>query len=98
DAKQPQIIETAWRRGYRFIAKDGAGDIAPVPVVNAQAPLVSAPAAGTPAVPPITGRVAALSRLQAAWGRASAGQRQLCWLAGEARRAGCGWPPSAWRR
>jgi len=38
----------------------------------------------TPPVSPITGRVAALSRLQAAWGRASSGQRQLCWLAGEA--------------
>jgi len=30
------------------------------------------------------GRVAAMSRLHAAWGRACAGQRQLCWLAGEA--------------
>ncbi len=32
----------------------------------------------------MTGRGAALSRLHAAWGRACAGQRQLCWLAGEA--------------
>ena len=84
DAKQPRIIETAWRRGYRFVAKGGADDVAPVPAVTAPSPKVLAPAAGTPTVPPITGRVAALSRLQAAWGRACAGQRQLCWLAGEA--------------
>jgi len=69
DAKEPRFIETASRRGYRFIAAAG-----PEP----------GPASAPVAVPRITGRGAALARLHAAWDRARAGQRQLCWLAGEA--------------
>lgn len=65
DAKAPQFIETASRRGYRFIA-------------------AALPAEGTRDATRMTGRSAALTRLREAWGRASAGQRQLCWLAGEA--------------
>src|SRR4051812_13352485 len=34
DAKEPRIIETAWRRGYRFIAVSGAG---PAPVISMDA-------------------------------------------------------------
>ena len=82
DAKAPRVIETASRRGYRFIAT----------VEPDAGPASGARADGRPAattvyarpVAPMTGRGAALSRLHAAWDRACAGQRQLCWLAGEA--------------
>ncbi|HVY04666.1 MAG TPA: AAA family ATPase [Burkholderiales bacterium] len=75
DAKQPTIIETASRRGYRFIAptRPGQGRTAPASIASRM-----------PALAPMTGREASLERLHAAWGRACAGQRQLCWLAGEA--------------
>jgi DNA-binding winged helix-turn-helix (wHTH) protein len=81
DAKAPRFIETASRRGYRFIAAlEVVADVGP------GAPVDVGPTTGshTPLTPSITGRDATLSRLTAAWGRACAGQRQLCWLAGEA--------------
>ena len=85
DAKQPRIIETAWRRGYRFIA---TGDVAPareLVVDEARVPAaVPASAERIISGSPIIGRVAALSRLQAGWGRACTGLRQVCWLVGEA--------------
>jgi len=73
DARQPRYIETVARRGYRFIAATRQ-PAAPMP-------------AGEPApdlAAPLIGRAAALDALQAAWARALAGQRQLCWIAGEA--------------
>ena len=87
DAREPRFIETAARRGYRFVAtveSDLGADSA------AQTGLVPATVAGgapTPvaaAAAHLCGRSAVLSRLHAAWGRACAGQRQVCWLAGEA--------------
>ncbi|WP_197028788.1 AAA family ATPase [Methylibium sp. T29-B] len=88
DARAPRFIETASRRGYRFIAVPGperrptsvarSNDGSAVPVV--EAPAVSGTSGGTRLV----GRGAALDRLHAAWDRARAGQHQLCWLAGEA--------------
>lgn len=88
DAKTPRFIETASRRGYRFIAatQPGLGFISSSRTNGGSATV----AAGVPAVDPahrttrMTGRRAALARLQAAWDRACAGQHQLCWLAGEA--------------
>jgi len=71
DAKSPRWVETAARRGYRFI---GALENALVPV-GAAAPL---------AAPQLVGRDAALARLGAAWSRAAAGQRQVCCITGEA--------------
>jgi DNA-binding winged helix-turn-helix (wHTH) protein len=87
DAKEPKFIQTASRRGYRFIAA-----VRPEPSLasasrtgEGAAPQAPALAAGrTHATPVMTGRGAALSRLHAAWDRACAGQHQLCWLAGEA--------------
>jgi len=86
DAKAPKIIETAWRRGYRFIAAGPAPALASRPAADVgPAPAVPAPdVERVPAVPLMTGRAAGLSRLQAAWAAAQAGRRQLCWLAGEA--------------
>ena len=70
DAKNPRWVETASRRGYRFIGAMAAPS----------APVVEAPAAVTDLV----GRERALALLQQAWSRAAAGQRQLCGIAGEA--------------
>src|SRR5262245_52442431 len=66
DASSPRYIETASRLGYRFIAKSKLG-AAPMP------PPESVP--GTVFI----GRSAPLARLQEAWRRAGAGQRQLVW-------------------
>jgi DNA-binding winged helix-turn-helix (wHTH) protein/tetratricopeptide (TPR) repeat protein/Cdc6-like AAA superfamily ATPase len=73
DARQPRYIETASRRGYRFI---GA----------AAAPANAAPGA-TPvpaAVAGFIGREAELAELRDAWRRAQSGERQLVWVSGEA--------------
>jgi DNA-binding winged helix-turn-helix (wHTH) protein/tetratricopeptide (TPR) repeat protein len=82
DAASPRYIETASRLGYRFIgAARGNG------AAREAAPAVVAPAAppSTSALPEtFIGRRAALARLQEAWRRAGGGQRQLCWIAGDA--------------
>ncbi len=69
DAKQPRYIETASRRGYRFI---GAMAAPPAPPAR--------PVEG----PPIIGRQVTLERLHRAWNDAVAGRRQVFWIAGEA--------------
>ena len=74
DARQPRYIETASRRGYRFIgAAHGAAAAR-----QGAAPEAAAPAAA------IIGREAELSELREAWRRAQAGERQLVWVTGEA--------------
>lgn len=75
DAKESQIIQTAARRGYRFIAP--VGGPAPEPEV---------PAAIAPARPPglVIGREHALSQLHGAWAAARAGRRQLVFVLGDA--------------
>jgi DNA-binding winged helix-turn-helix (wHTH) protein len=70
DPKRPRYIETVSRRGYRFIA-----------AVDSPA-LPGAPA--SPAVRSMIGRADAIERLRTAWRRASAGERQMVWIAGEA--------------
>src|SRR5581483_5567865 len=70
DAKQPRYIETASRRGYRFI---GAIVDAPVAV----------PAIGEPP-PRMIGRKRALEQLRMLWQKALAGQRQVVWIVGDA--------------
>ncbi len=85
DPRRPRYVETASRRGYRFIAEVVAerGSDAP----PAASP-TSSPAAGlsvpAPELPPLVGREAALQRLGAAWVRAAGGQRQLVFVGGEA--------------
>ncbi|WP_077003049.1 AAA family ATPase [Variovorax sp. KK3] len=84
DARQPRCIETVARRGYRFIAA-----LAPVAPATVTSPTTAGtqPAAGpadADATAPLVGRAEALRELHAAWCRASAGQRQVFWIAGEA--------------
>lgn len=94
DVKSPTYIETAHRRGYRFIAAVGAaGDDVPAepdarpaaapPAPPALAPEV-APQATAYASPrtPLVGREADLRRLHDALDRARAGERQCVFVAG----------------
>jgi len=79
-AKQPRYIETAARRGYRFIAR--AEPLGESPGPFAAAP--REPADGTMRPEALIGRQAARHWLHAAWREALAGRRQITWLAGEA--------------
>lgn len=70
DARQPRYIETAARRGYRFVGATVSAPATPTgPVFEA---------------PRMIGRGEALKRLRAAWNQAQAGRRQLVWVTGEA--------------
>src|SRR5438477_7286968 len=85
DPKRPRYIETASRRGYRFIA-----DVKALPLRSAQraASLPPAPSFDAPALPTpksaIIGRLSALGEMRTAWTSASAGERKIFWIAGEA--------------
>ncbi|HZP11286.1 MAG TPA: AAA family ATPase [Nevskiaceae bacterium] len=70
DPKAPRYIETASRRGYRFI---GVSQAAP-------------PAPAAPAEPPprMTGRQDVLAVLRERWQQALAGKRQVVWITGDA--------------
>jgi DNA-binding winged helix-turn-helix (wHTH) protein/tetratricopeptide (TPR) repeat protein len=82
DPKAPQFIETAHRRGYRFIGRVDAGP----------APAQRAPEAGVPAAPSrhpaspggFVGRDRALSRIREWFERTRGGERQVVFLTGEA--------------
>ena len=85
DAKSPCWVETASRRGYRFIGPIGAeGEGRRDRHREAGAGGERDAAASTSASSSLIGRDAELARLHAAWARASDGQRQLCCVAGEA--------------
>jgi DNA-binding winged helix-turn-helix (wHTH) protein/tetratricopeptide (TPR) repeat protein len=85
DARKPLYIETAARRGYRFIATASEVRETQVGVTTpAPAPVDVLPAAHALAsAAPIVGRRAALAALHAAWEVARAGRRQVFWIAGE---------------
>lgn len=72
DARKPRYIETASRRGYRFIGKDAAP--------ASDSALRTAPSDGAP----IVGRAPGLERLRRAWHDALDGHRRIVWVAGEA--------------
>jgi DNA-binding winged helix-turn-helix (wHTH) protein len=76
DARQPRIIETVSRRGYRFIA--------PVSALPPD-PSAAASAAGTRSLqaPSLVGRAVALARLHRAWNAACSGKRAVVWVTGE---------------
>jgi DNA-binding winged helix-turn-helix (wHTH) protein/tetratricopeptide (TPR) repeat protein len=76
DARQPRFIETASRRGYRFIAALSPAE-APVSAVVPMA----APAHASPG---LIGRDGPLELLQRCLSRASSGKPQVMLLAGEA--------------
>jgi DNA-binding winged helix-turn-helix (wHTH) protein len=98
DARQPKFIETASRRGYRFIGQaneiggEGQGSASGRYAGLASGAAAAIATAATAAIPllsaaPATcliGREAALERLRVAYKRAAAGERQLIWIAGEA--------------
>jgi DNA-binding winged helix-turn-helix (wHTH) protein/tetratricopeptide (TPR) repeat protein len=81
DARQPRFIETAARRGYRFIARTSPPAAAPV-----SRPTDSASPGTSLPLPQRTfiGRQSAREQLHAAWRVANAGRRQIAWVAGEA--------------
>ncbi len=76
DARQPRLIETVPRRGYRFIANPSA--FAP-----RSAPPLAQPQGGAQEPTSFVGRADALARLERAWNAAAGGQRRLVWVAGE---------------
>ncbi|MBX3606393.1 MAG: AAA family ATPase [Piscinibacter sp.] len=82
DARQPRFIETAARRGYRFIAalQGPAGPAAALESVPAA--VVDAPAAAE--AERLIARARALALLHESLGLAARGQRQLVLVAGEA--------------
>jgi DNA-binding winged helix-turn-helix (wHTH) protein len=84
DARQPRYIETAARRGYRFIGRPDVivSTAAATSLVPAVRPIKSP--SSSPAAPQLIGREAPLARIREAWRRAQAGERQLVWVAGEA--------------
>ena len=83
DARQPRYVETAHRRGYRFVS----------PVVYGSAPRAieatgqpNATTGGPPSTEgghPLVGRDAPLARFEEAFERAMAGQRQVVFVSGE---------------
>lgn len=84
DASSPRYIETASRLGYRFVGKMTTGSdpsrasARPAPKSHpVQLEMGSNPTA-------FVGRRIPFARLQEAWNRAQAGQRQLVWIAGDA--------------
>jgi len=72
-AREPRVIETVSRRGYRFIAAPAAAALTPSPPSEELPHLSSS----------FVGRADVVARLQRAWDRACSGQRALVWVAGE---------------
>jgi DNA-binding winged helix-turn-helix (wHTH) protein len=80
DARESQFIETAPRRGYRFIASHGE------PAAVRTAPVEATPAAKTSLREQgeVVGRDRALAQLHGLWAAAQRGQRQLVFVLGDA--------------
>jgi DNA-binding winged helix-turn-helix (wHTH) protein len=74
--RQPRIIETVSRRGYRFIAK-------PTPPASPAAAAAEAAPAASSGSTTFIGRSSELARLSHAWSQACSGRRAVIWLAGE---------------
>ena len=84
-AAKPRYIETASRRGYRFI---GVVLGAPVPTRATALPAPQIPVEVKPATheprPPMIGRTAPLAKLHGAWRSVVNGNRSVFWIAGDA--------------
>jgi DNA-binding winged helix-turn-helix (wHTH) protein len=77
DARAPRWVETAARRGYRFIGKTAAVGVAPAAAAAVPAPLE------LNAQPCIIERTPALSVLKRAWTDACSGARRLVFITGD---------------
>lgn len=82
DVGKPQFVETAHRRGYRFIAPLTAGIESPAPAALPMT--VRLPAAEVGRVSLLVGRAPELQRLQGWLARARTGERQLAFITGSA--------------
>ena len=82
DAKQPRYIETASRRGYRFVCALAAPSVMAI-VPSAQQPAAASPTS-TFSDASFIGRRDARARLRSAWNQVAAGRRKMVWVAGEA--------------
>ena len=84
DPKSPRFIETAHRRGYRFIGQ--MGQSAPAPAKDQQANYVVAESSqrGTDFCQGVVGREEALARMQGWLERMLGGERQIVFVTGEA--------------
>jgi DNA-binding winged helix-turn-helix (wHTH) protein/tetratricopeptide (TPR) repeat protein len=84
-AAKPRYIETASRRGYRFI---GVILGAPIAARAGSAPAPHVPSEVKPAAtdsrPTMIGRTAPLAKLHAAWRNVVNGSRSVFWIAGDA--------------
>ena len=76
DPRQPRLIETVSRRGYRFVAATAA---LPSAAIQRTGPAPSVSREETPFI----GRADALARLGRAWEAANGGRRAVVWVAGE---------------
>ncbi len=88
DAESPTYIETAHRRGYRFIGKLSGPTATTISRPTAQAPLsqLTHNAAGislSPTTSQVLGRDAELGKMQGLLERALAGERQTVFITGE---------------
>ena len=89
DAREPRFIQTASRRGYRFIATLEPETATPVSVDPPALTPVPVEAPSEKSAPPaldvtLVGRAGALEQLNAAWAAAQRQQRQLVFVLGEA--------------
>lgn len=75
DPRSPRFIETASRRGYRFIAATTA--------VPPDSPIAVEPAGEDPRRTPFVGREPELARLRRAWQLACTGQHRIVFVAGD---------------
>lgn len=82
DPKSPQFIETAHRRGYRFVGKVGEGSVQGDRGLSSPAPFPRFTAAPSPAR--VVGRKEALGQMKGWLEKALQGRRQLVFVTGEA--------------
>ena len=83
DAQQPRFIETAPRRGYRFIAADSSPSPVPTRPVGGSVPTPESRPSTEPTQSSFVGRIRESESLKRAWDRASRGNRVVLWIAGE---------------
>src|SRR5262249_28831467 len=84
DADAPRFIETAHRRGYRFVGRVRAADAPDPEPPNGTAPAASAePPPPDEAAPPLVGRESELGELQRLLDQAVNGSRQVVFVTGE---------------